>query len=61
MEESKGQSSVPGVIIDYSPAETGKYIGSPSMAVLPNGDYVASHDFFGPGTPFTKGATSRVF
>lgn len=41
---------VPGVIIDYSPASSRAYIGSPALAVLTNGDYVASHDFFGPGT-----------
>jgi hypothetical protein len=41
-------SKVPGVIIDYIPAITKTYIGSPSLAILPNGDYVAAHDFFGP-------------
>ena len=63
MEKTKQQdhSSVPGVIIDYSPAESGKYIGSPSIAVLPNGHYIASHDFFGPGTPFRTGARSSIF
>ena len=40
----------PGVVIDYSPAKSRQYIGSPSLAVLPNGEYVASHDFFGPGS-----------
>lgn len=30
------QSKVPGVVIDYSPAVSGKYIGSPSIAILPN-------------------------
>lgn len=43
-------ASPPGVVIDYSPATTRRYIGSPSIAVLPNGDYVASHDVFGPGS-----------
>jgi len=43
-------SSVPGVVIDHSPAATGKYLGSPSLAVLPNGYYITSHDFFGPET-----------
>lgn len=48
----------PGVVIDYSPASSGLYIGSPSLAVLPNGDYVASHDFFGPkGTERQQGVT----
>lgn len=38
----------PGVVIDHSPAKSQVYIGSPSLAVLPSGEYVASHDFFGP-------------
>jgi len=42
-------ATVPGVIVNYSPAVSRTYIGSPSIAALPNGDYVASHDFFGPG------------
>jgi len=44
----------PGVIIDTSPDPARVYIGSPSLAVLPDGDYVASHDFFGPGTGLDK-------
>ncbi|TDG35422.1 exo-alpha-sialidase [Pedobacter changchengzhani] len=49
----------PGVVIDYSPASSGLYIGSPSLTVLPNGDYVASHDFFGPeGTERQQGITA---
>ena len=51
-------SGVPGVVIDYSPNPARVYIGSPSIAVLPNGDYVASHDWFGPGT---KNCRSAVF
>ena len=43
-------SGVPGTVIDYSPASLGRYIGSPSIALAANGDYFASHDFFGPGT-----------
>ncbi len=42
--------SVPGVVIDYSPASSRSYIGSPSIAMLTDGSYVASHDFFGPGS-----------
>ena len=42
--------AVPGVVIDYSPAASGKYIGCPSITILPDGSYVASHSFFGPGT-----------
>ncbi|MCC6681946.1 MAG: exo-alpha-sialidase [Phycisphaeraceae bacterium] len=40
--------TVPGVVITHSPKSSGKYIGSPSIAILPDGSYVASHDFFGP-------------
>jgi hypothetical protein len=40
----------PGVVIDHVPAKTRQYIGSPSLAILPDGEYVASHDFFGPGS-----------
>ena len=52
--------TVPGVVIDHSPASTGLYIGSPSIAILPRGDYVASHDCFGPGGR-AKGFRSLVF
>ncbi len=40
---------VPGIVINHSPASAEKYIGSPSIVIMPNGDYVASHDYFGPG------------
>jgi hypothetical protein len=46
----------PGVVIDRSPDPARIYIGSPGLAVLPGGDYAASHDFFGPGT--TNGQTA---
>lgn len=41
----------PGEVIAHSPAATRVYLGSPSLAVLPNGDYVASFDTFGPAAP----------
>ena len=47
-------TSVPGVVIDYSPAASKSYIGSPSIVILDNGNYVASHDFFGPGTKYNR-------
>ena len=40
----------PGTIIDYVPPETLSYVGCPSIAILPNGNYVASHSYFGGGT-----------
>jgi hypothetical protein len=52
--------NVPGVVITHSPASSGLYIGSPSIAILPNGDYVASHDFFGPQSDEFRMARSRI-
>lgn len=42
-------SQVPGVVIDHYPARLRNYIGCPSIAILPDGGYVASHSYFGPG------------
>jgi hypothetical protein len=52
---------VPGVVVNHSPQSSGLYIGSPSLAALPNGDYVASHDFFGPNSGEHQRARSLVF
>jgi hypothetical protein len=51
----------PGVIIDQEPSTSGRYIGSPSLAVLPNGTYVASHDYFGPNSNQSVSGTTRIF
>lgn len=40
----------PGVIVDRSPDFATVYVGCPSIAILPNGGYVASHSWFGPET-----------
>jgi len=52
---------VPGNIVTYISVDENKYIGSPSLAILPNGDYVASHDFFGPNSSEWQQAVSRIF
>ncbi len=52
---------VPGVVIDHIPASEGRYIGSPGLAILPSGDYIASHDEFGPKSGQRTGAMTRVF
>jgi hypothetical protein len=49
---------VPGTVIAHSPAQTRQYIGSPGIAVLPDGSYLASHDLFGPGS---TNDTTRVY
>jgi len=50
----RDDSQVPGVVLAHSPASSTAYIGSPSLVVLPDGTYLASHDFFGPGTNYDR-------
>jgi len=45
--------NIPGVVIDASPDPATTYLGSPSIAVLPDGTYVASHDLFGSSKTIT--------
>lgn len=54
-------TQVPGVVIDHVPAASGIYIGSPSIASLPDGRYVASHDEFGPKSSAGVRAVTRLF
>lgn len=51
----------PGIVIDYMSKETGKYIGSPSVCILPDGSYIASHDEFGPKSKEFASAQTRIF
>ncbi len=46
----------PGVVIDRSPDFARVYIGCPSIAVLADGTYAASHSWFGPGTSNSRSA-----
>ncbi len=52
---------VPGVVINHIPASSKIYIGSPGIAVLPNGHYIAKHDEFGPGSAEHQEAITQVF
>lgn len=54
-------SLVPGIVISYSPASSGQYIGSPGIVELPNGEYIAKHDYFGPNSTEKVRAVTRVF
>ncbi|AHF90721.1 glycosyl hydrolase [Opitutaceae bacterium TAV5] len=51
----------PGRIISHIRPDIGQYVGSPSIAILPDGALVASHDLFGPGTSEHRSATTLVF
>lgn len=57
-EAAADEPSPPGVVVAHSPASSRQYLGSPGLAVLPGGEYVASHDLFGPGS---TGDRTRVF
>ncbi len=52
---------VPGVVIDHSPASAKRYFGSPTIVILPDGNYLAAHDFYGPNTTSKTCATTAVF
>jgi len=54
-------SKAPGVVIDHCAAASGLYVGSPSLALLADGSYVASHDLFGPKSNEKVRAVTRVF
>ncbi len=49
-EPMQEHTRVPGVIIDYIPAATQQYIGCPSLVIMEDGSYAASHSFFGLGS-----------
>ncbi|MDB4582476.1 glycoside hydrolase [Draconibacterium sp.] len=49
------------MVIDYIPSSTNTYVGSPSICILPDGDYVASHDYFGPGSDEYEQALTTIF
>ena len=52
---------VPGTVIHHIPSKAQRYVGSPSLCVLPDGTYLASHDEFGPKSTEFKSAVTRVY
>lgn len=57
-----GKFLAPGCAIHYIPSWTRIYVGSPGLAVLPDGRYVSSHCLFGPSSPTTsKGKITRIY
>ncbi|UBM58924.1 exo-alpha-sialidase [Marinilongibacter aquaticus] len=51
----------PGIVVNYIPQSTGKYIGSPSICILKDGSYLASHDEFGPKSSEFRSAQTHIF
>ncbi len=46
------------MVVDHLPAPEGRYVGSPAIAILDDGSYLASHDDFGPASDL---ATTYIF
>jgi hypothetical protein len=61
MSASAQVADLPGIVVNHSPASKGKYLGSPSICILPNGRYVVSHDYFGPKTKEFETAITDIF
>lgn len=51
----------PGVVIDHISKQSMEYIGSPSIVILPNCDYVSSHDLFRPKSNESMSGETDVF
>ncbi len=54
-------SETGGVVLAHSPKSTKKFVGSPSICILPNGEYVASHDLFGLWDDKKLGPVTKIY
>ncbi len=50
---------LPGIVIAYSPAPSGRYLGSPMMMRCADGSLLSSHDWFGPKS--SEGKIGQTF
>lgn len=55
------QTTPPGIIINHCFASSGKYLGSPSICIMPDGKYIVSHDYFGPQSTEKDAAVTDIF
>ena len=55
-----GSDRPPGTVICHYNQQDSIYVGSPSLCILPDGTYIASHDEFGPGSSSTTAAVTRI-
>lgn len=55
-----GQTDI-GTVIAHRAKESQKYIGSPSICILPDGAYIASHDEFGPKSSEYQSAQTFIY
>ncbi|NLF07876.1 MAG: exo-alpha-sialidase [Pirellulaceae bacterium] len=54
-------SKVPGIVVHHSAAGSGLYVGSPGIAVLDDGAYLAKCDLFGPNSNEFRAPATLVF
>ncbi len=54
-------SQVPGTVIAHYPKSASKYVGSPGIAIVGNGVYLAKHDEFGPGSTEHSSAITQLY
>lgn len=55
------ETQTAGVVLAHSPKSTKIFVGSPSICILPNGNYVASHDLFGVTENKKAGPLTKVY
>lgn len=53
--------SVPGTLVSHLQASSNRFVGSPSIARLPDGTLIACHDEFGSGSTQNTSGVTRVF
>lgn len=54
-------SQVPGTVIAHYPKSGQKYVGSPGIAIVGDGIYLAKHDEFGEGSTEYTSAVSQLY
>jgi hypothetical protein len=60
-EPTSNFSQVPGTVIAHYPKSTQKYVGSPGIAIVGDGIYLAKHDEFGDGSTEYQSAISHLY
>lgn len=61
MAHAQNLQAVPGVVVSQQATGQGIYVGSPSITIMPNGDYIASHDLFGSGSTEKTSGVTKIF
>jgi hypothetical protein len=59
--QSLDTSQVPGLVIAHYPKSKGIYVGSPGLAIVGDGIYLAKHDEFGPGSTEHTSAITQLY